>query len=136
MRRRIIELLLIALLFAGCQKSSSVEGNWFGSVAEHWESDHDKYIILTLFEGEVLLSKTENVRDETWREGFGTYLIDGNTITFNIKEGVIPKSHNIKRITHAEIVDSEHHDTLLKVYYQYESEDTIEEYWMWFDKTR
>lgn len=130
-------IILIALTFAGCQKQnyeSIIEGNWEGSVAEHYESDHNKYIRLAMFDGEVSLYKTEKVKDESWQDGFGTYTIDGNIITFNIKIGATPKSAGVKNITHAEIVKNEYDEKImLKVYWTHEGAEDSDG-WIWFSK--
>ena len=128
MMRNIALFSIVLLLASGCKEkedklSFNIKGNWYGYLDEHYVSQPELYIKLTLDGGIVTLSRLFHSYTSGWYDSEGIYTqgYDG-VIKFDIQmipDGLFSDHPDIPKIiiTHAEKKYSDLDGELLKLYY-------------------
>jgi len=146
--KRITLIVISLLLIGGCQKKSEekfifdIQGIWYGHLDEHYVSEPEQHIVLTLERGKASIYIAFHSYSSGWYDSEGTYTQDADgTIWLNIPMTIpdmfkdfttIPKI----TLTHATVAYSDLSGDLLHLHFNKEYQGEITSHWIWLDRNR
>lgn len=109
--RNLLLLLIMTISISGCafdigvpkENTPNITGTWYYDCGRRIKEDYHRYVAIRFHpDGKVIITPWETYTVDYWKEGEGTYIVDGYTLTLDLIIDVIPHydfhSHVIRKL--------------------------------------